>query len=147
MTPPLSRGMQVLRWLFVLLLATTGAAKLLNMPGFIVVVDSYRTLPAVLLAPAAWALMLAELALACWLISGRRLRAATLLLVLLHCMYLAWLLMALMRGLVLDNCGCFGAYLARPLSWQSPLEDLGLLVLALVLFFGVRKTDRRTTGT
>lgn len=37
---------------------------------------------------------------------------------------------AFARGLELDNCGCFGAYLAQPLRWWVLLEDVYLLVLA-----------------
>lgn len=133
------RHLLFLRGLFFLLMAATGIAKLLDMPGFITVVDSYRSLPAILLAPAAWALMLTELALAAWLLWGRYLRHAALLIVLMHFMYLIWLLMALARGLELENCGCFGVYLARPLTWFTPLEDLSLLLLAGVFFYSARR--------
>ncbi|MGH8760135.1 MAG: MauE/DoxX family redox-associated membrane protein, partial [Burkholderiales bacterium] len=114
-----------LRGLFLLLMLASGTGKLLDVPGFILVVDSFRALPAPLLAPSAWALTLTELGLAAWLAVGRRLQWAALVLVLMHAMYLAWLLMALSRGLDLPNCGCFGVYLARPLSAWSPIEDAG----------------------
>lgn len=37
---------------------------------------------------------------------------------------------AFARGLELDNCGCFGAYLAQPLRWWILGEDAYMLVLA-----------------
>lgn len=37
---------------------------------------------------------------------------------------------AFARGLELDNCGCFGAYLAQPLRWWVLVEDVYMLVLA-----------------
>jgi hypothetical protein len=37
---------------------------------------------------------------------------------------------AFARGLELDNCGCFGAYLAQPLRWWVLLEDAYMIVLA-----------------
>lgn len=129
---PLPGSAQFLRGLFMLLLASTAAAKLLDMPGFYAIVASYRSLPDVLIAPSAWALVIAELTLAAWLLWGRYLRHAALLIVLMHLLYLGWLLSALLRGLDLPNCGCFGVYLARPLTWYSPLEDAGLLALALI---------------
>ena len=129
----------ILRGFFVVLMSATGIAKLLDMQGFISVVASYRTLPFVLLAPSAWALALTEVALAVWLAWGRWLYAAALLLMALHLMYLAWLLLALARGMQLDNCGCFGVYLAQPLTWYSPLEDAVLLSLAFLLWRGARK--------
>lgn len=37
---------------------------------------------------------------------------------------------AFVRRLEIDNCGCFGAYLAQPLRWWVLLEDVYMLVLA-----------------
>jgi hypothetical protein len=37
---------------------------------------------------------------------------------------------AFARGLELDNCGCFGAYLAQPLRWWVLPEDAYMLLLA-----------------
>jgi hypothetical protein len=37
---------------------------------------------------------------------------------------------AFARGLELDNCGCFGAYLAQPLRWWVLIEDAYMLALA-----------------
>ena len=37
---------------------------------------------------------------------------------------------AFARGLELDNCGCFGAYLAQPLRWWVLVEDAYMLALA-----------------
>lgn len=37
---------------------------------------------------------------------------------------------AFARGLELDNCGCFGAYLAQPLRWWVLVEDAYMLILA-----------------
>lgn len=132
---------QVLRGLFLLLLATTGIAKLFDMPGFYGIVAAYRLLPEALVPASAWALALVEITLAGWLAWGRALRPAALLIVLLHLMYLGWLLIALVRGLALANCGCFGVYLARPLSWTMPFEDTALLALALALWAQVRRAD------
>jgi uncharacterized membrane protein YphA (DoxX/SURF4 family) len=134
-----ARALAVLRGLFFLLMATTGIAKLLDMPGFIGVVASYQSLPGHLLAPSAWALALAETTLAAWLLWGRHLHTAAMALVLMHLVYLAWLLWALARNLHLPNCGCFGAYWAQPLSWFSPLEDLALLALAAIFFHTTRR--------
>lgn len=37
---------------------------------------------------------------------------------------------AFARGLVLDNCGCFGAYLGQSLRWWILVEDAEFLLLA-----------------
>ena len=129
-------GQYLLRAFFVLLMASTGIAKLLDMHGFYAIVASYQTLPDVLVPFCAWALALTETGLALWLLSGKALRWAAVIIMLLHLMYLAWLLLALLRGLTLDNCGCFGVYWARPLTWWSPLEDYVLFLFALLFWRG-----------
>jgi hypothetical protein len=39
---------------------------------------------------------------------------------------------AFARGLKVENCGCFGSYLAQPLRWWVLLEDAYMLLLALL---------------
>lgn len=114
------------------------------MPGFIGVVDSYQSLPAMLITPAAWALMLTELGLALVLLSGRQLVLVAWLLIAMHFMYLIWTTAALVRGLDLANCGCFGVYLPRPLRWYSPLEDLFLMLVAIAFWRGCLGQQRLT---
>lgn len=50
---------------------------------------------------------------------------------------LAWTALAVQgfaRGLVVDNCGCFGAYLTQTLNWTILVQDgLTLLYAALLL--------------
>ena len=125
---------RILRLLFAALLLVTGGAKLLDIEGFAAVVDSYALLPALLITPSTWALAIMEIGLGLWLLSNRRLGAAAVLLIALHLLYLLWLMVALARGLSLPNCGCFGVYWPRPLTWFSPLEDLALLLLATLLW-------------
>jgi hypothetical protein len=40
---------------------------------------------------------------------------------------------AFARGLALDNCGCFGVYLAQPLRWWVLLQDAALLGYSVLL--------------
>jgi hypothetical protein len=77
-------------------------------------------------------LALGEVVVAAWLLARFRPRLAAVTVVLLHMMYLVWLLVALLRGLEISNCGCFGVFWARPLTWYSPLEDLVLVGLAIL---------------
>lgn len=123
-----------LRLFFTVLLLITGGAKLLDIHGFVGIVDSYAMLPDALTPPSAFALAVWEIILGLWLLSRWKCRAAAVALIALHMLYLLWLLAALARGLSLPNCGCFGVYWPRPLTWQSPLEDLALLLLAIVLW-------------
>ncbi len=130
----IARVATALRWAFVLLLLASAIGKLLDMAGFIGVVDTYRSFPQAASPIAAWALTLTELALALWLAAGKALRHGTAALVALHLIYLVWLAIALGRGLELPNCGCFGVYFARPLTAWTLLEDGILLALALALW-------------
>lgn len=132
---------QTLRGLFALLMLSTSVTKLLDMPGFYVIVDSYQVLPAVLIAPSAWALVITELLLFVWLLWGRQLRWVGLALIAMHTIYLVWISVALMRGLELDNCGCFGVYFARPLRWHTPLEDVVLIAMAVAFWWLARRRE------
>ena len=128
---------------FALLLLASALGKLLDMQGFYGIVRSYQLLPDALIAPAAWALSLAELALGMALgitlgsssVASLRLRPAVVcLLVPLHVFYLFGLTTALLRGLALPNCGCFGVYWPRSLTVWSVVEDLVLLAWATAFY-------------
>jgi uncharacterized membrane protein YphA (DoxX/SURF4 family) len=134
---------QGIRVFFILLLTASAAGKLADMSGFATIVESYRVLARWLVPIAAWALAITELVIALWLISGWRLREAAAALIALHAMYLLWLLSALLRGLNIENCGCFGVYFARPLTWFTPLEDIVLLSLSFLLWSGAKCGARR----
>jgi len=47
-----------------------------------------------------------------------------------------------LRGLTIDNCGCFGVYLSQRLSWFVLAQDALLLVYAVVPFRGARPAVR-----
>jgi hypothetical protein len=129
-----------IRWFFVLLLAASAMGKLADMPGFYAVIKSYALLPEALIPVSAWALALTELGVALWLAMGSRAYVAALIVIALHVIYLVWLSIALARGLNIPNCGCFGVYWARPLTWFTLLEDLILLTLAIVMWRSLGQT-------
>jgi hypothetical protein len=119
-----------------LVLFATAAGKLLDVRGFASVLGSYEAFPDEALLPLAVAVPLVELALALWLFSASRLIAAARAAVALHAVYAVWAAATLTRGLRLPNCGCFGVFLPRPLTWRTVLEDLvmvGLSAWLLVL--------------
>jgi hypothetical protein len=125
---------ECLRWFFVLLMCASAIGKLLDMDGFYGVVETYRLLPVVVVPLSAWALVLIEIAFAGWLVSGKGLGRAAMGLIALHLMYLSWVLIALYRGLQISNCGCFGVYFARHLTWQMPVEDITLIAFSFLLW-------------
>jgi Methylamine utilisation protein MauE len=133
-----------IRWFFVLLLAASSIGKLADMPGFFAVIKSYALLPQEVIPISAWALAIFELFLAIWMAMGKRIYVAAIFVIALHLVYLAWLVIALARGLDIPNCGCFGVFWARPLTWFTPVEDLILLVLAILMW---RSAGRKRAPT
>jgi hypothetical protein len=136
----------VIRWFFVVLMAASAIGKLADMPGFFAIVATYDVLPAPLIPVAASLLALFELTLAGWLAIGRQLRRVAEALIALHAVYLVWLLVALVRGLAIANCGCFGVYWPRPLTRLTPLEDILLMALAVLLWKTSQGAGKRATS-
>jgi hypothetical protein len=92
-----------------------------------------------LLLPIGFGIAALELALGTWLFAGRRLIGAVRVSIALNAGYCLLLTSALWRGLDLDNCGCFGVYLASSLRWYSPLESLALVGASYLLLRLARK--------
>lgn len=134
---------RLLQYGIALILLVTGLGKLLDVPGFVQVLATYQALPAWLLTPAAVVLVLVELWLAVWLLTGKRLAYAALASVALHGALTGWSLVALLRGLNVPNCGCFGVVWARPLGWRTVAEDLFLVGISWALYVLTRRGERR----
>jgi hypothetical protein len=126
-----------------LILLATGLGKLLDVPGFVQVLATYQALPVWLLRPVAVAFVVLELRLAEWLLSGKRLSHAALASVALHSAFTAWSIVALLRGLNVPNCGCFGVFWARPLTWGTVGEDLFLVAISWGLYALARSRSTR----
>jgi hypothetical protein len=60
----------------------------------------------------------------------------------LNGLYAIGLIITLLRGLDLPNCGCYGVFFPQPLRWYSPLEDLVLVGICALLRIGAKKSDR-----
>ena len=124
----------VLRCSLGALMLATGAGKLMDLAGFVAVIETYGLgLSEAQAWTAAVIVTAVELGVGAWLLSTRSLRAAAFTAAALNCAWFALLTTALMRGLRLTNCGCFGVFFARPLRWYSPLEDLVLVAACLLL--------------
>ncbi|MFN2632433.1 MAG: MauE/DoxX family redox-associated membrane protein [Thermoanaerobaculia bacterium] len=117
------------------ILFATAVGKFLDVPGFARVLGTYRAFPDAFLLPLAALIPAAELALAVWLAVGRRPFGAAIAALAMHLAYAVWSASAILRGLHLVNCGCFGVFLPRRLGWSTVVEDLLLSGLcgALVL--------------
>lgn len=118
-----------LRLVLGLTLLATSVGKALDIPGFRDVMRTYDLFPDWSLWPIAVAMPVIEAFIAVTMLSGWRLRTGIGVSLLLHASFASLLALELLRGLHLKNCGCFGVFWARPLTWVSPVEDLVMLAI------------------
>ena len=112
-----------------------GAAlgKALDLPGFVQVLETYQLFPAWSWWPLAIAAVAGEGLVGVWLLWGWRLEVAAWLCAAVAAGYGVVLSITLARGIALENCGCFGVFLARRLTWHSPLEDVAMFAASALL--------------
>ena len=121
-------------WLVGAVLVATGTGKLLDLEGFVEVLAGYRLMPPLGNRLVAYTLPFVELATGLGLFAPRFRLAAAASATALHALLFSVVLVTLWRGIPVDNCGCFGVFLARPLGVQTLVEDavmLGVSALAL----------------
>ena len=121
------------RWFVGLVLIATGTGKAFDMPGFVQVLAAYDLLPSSGNVALAYTLPFIELATGLCLLTRRGLRLAAWTAAGLHVMLLSAVLLTLWRGIEIANCGCFGVFLARPLTAQTVVEDAVMLALSIVV--------------
>lgn len=134
------------RWLLAAIFVATGLGKALDLPGFAALLGPYRLLPDALLLPAAIAITATEFAIAAGLAVRTTMRRAAWAGLALALVNAAALTLTLARGIALENCGCFGVFLARPLRPWTPLEDLMLAGLALAVLAGRAVRPRKVAA-
>lgn len=135
----------MLTWCFRLLtggvLLASALGKSLDLQGFVDVLATYRLFP----DRSLWLLGLGitgiEWGLAAWILVGWRLPTGALLAMMLNGLYAIGLIVTLLRGLDLPNCGCYGVFFPQPLRWYSPLEDLVLVGICYALYAGAQASD------
>ncbi|MGH8658029.1 MAG: MauE/DoxX family redox-associated membrane protein [Gammaproteobacteria bacterium] len=127
------------------LFLATGIGKLLDNRGFAQVIATYELgIPEPGLLPLALGISLLELAVGINILRGRRLKQNVLATLVFHIGYTALAATTLVRGLPIENCGCFGVFLARPLRWSMVGEDLALTAVSAVGVFLLSNRSRRT---
>jgi hypothetical protein len=126
----------------------TGLGKLLDNRGFAQVIASYQLgLPGLFLLPLGLCISLAEVWIGTNLLRAERVRLCLWGTLFFQVGYGALAAMTLRRGIVLDNCGCFGVFLARPLRWTTVLEDAVLAAISALCLWQSppeRAAPRRT---
>jgi hypothetical protein len=122
------------------ILLASALGKSLDLPGFVEVLVTYRAIPMPLLWPTGLMITALEWLLGVWILSGWRLTTGGLAVAVLYVIYALWMTVALLRGLNLPNCGCYGVFFPQPLRWYSPLEDLAVVGMCYALWSSGRKT-------
>ena len=131
-------------WILGPLLLVMAATQASDPAGFVDALVAYEVGGRAVAWPLAVLLVAGELVGGLGLLSrsieGRRLGGAVALAVAV--LWSALGVVAFARGLVLENCGCFGVHLAQPLRWWVLLQDAELLLLA----FAARRRARPPSG-
>ena len=128
---------------FILLLLSTGIGKLLDIPGFADVIATYQLgISGIYASGLGLGLALFELELVFYMFRKPLSLIVGPILTLMHSSYTVLAIITMSRGIELDNCGCFGVFLARPLTSMTIVEDLmltGLSVLYWYLSYRLKK--------
>lgn len=139
MHAPIARWVLILAWLLALAFAATGLGTGLDVVGFALILQDYRLFPDVLLMPLALGVVLTEFAIAIGLLGAATRKVAALAAMAMASVNALVLSVTLLRGFELANCGCFGVFLARPLTPFTPLEDVVLFLLAWLVWREARE--------
>ena len=85
--------------------------------------------------PIAVAMIILEAGLGFLLSHGRFAEKGGMASTVLHSALMIWAIVALARGLEIPNCGCFGVFLRRPLTWGTVLEDAVMVGVSMLLWW------------
>ncbi|NBY18819.1 DoxX family membrane protein [bacterium] len=130
-----------LQLLLGLLFLTTSLGKLLDNRGFSEVLRTYQLFPASLLMPLALSISLSEFFLGSWIILNLKTRLCANIALAINIFYLLLAVATNLRGLKLPNCGCFGVFLARPMTWMTVIEDIIVVFFSTTYVLLVRRSS------
>ncbi len=122
-----------------LILLSTGIGKLLDIPGFVLVLDAYQLTPLWMTTLLAYSLPFIEFFTGLNLLVSERSIHGVLVAVILHVLMLTAVTVTYLREIPVENCGCFGVFLARPLSFQTIVEDVFMLVISIIALIQERQ--------
>ncbi len=127
---------KALKYFFILLLLSTSIGKLLDIPGFADVIVTYQFgISAYLATGLALVIALFELELAFYMVRKPLSEFIGPILTLMHSAYTVLAIITVSRGIELENCGCFGVFLARPMTNITIIEDLILTGLSVMYWY------------
>ena len=130
-----SKNLEVgLRFFIASVLLLTGIGKLLDVPGFIKVIDTYEIIPAFLQPIVAISMVLIELKISENLFRNINIKITAIVVTALHICFTLLASLTLLRGIEVPNCGCFGVFWARPLTFIIVTEDISMVGICVLLF-------------
>jgi hypothetical protein len=132
-----SRKWSPARTVLALLLLAMAAGQLSDVGGFARILDTYRVLPGDAPTLVAWIFIGTEAAAGVALL--RRIRHGAVLAIVVALAWTALATQAFVRGLTIDNCGCFGIHLGQSLRWWVLIEDAEFIALAAWVYRGERR--------
>lgn len=141
----------VLRIVLGVVYVAMAVGQLASWPAMPEILSAYRVVDGSVLWLLAAGLVAGELVAGVWFLLRPRSQALTPVW-LYTAVSLVWAglgLQAYVRGLPVENCGCFGLYLSQPLSWFVLVQDGLLLVYAALLIrsgLRARKQDAPATS-
>lgn len=118
-----------------------GVEKVVNPNAFAKAINNYQMLPFAALNVMALVLPWLEVLTGVFLIFGIRLRASSALIASMLVVFLIAIGSAMVRGLSIE-CGCYSQGGGGEIvGWKKVFEDVGLLVLAVQIFWAATKSD------
>ncbi len=129
----------ILKYFFALLVIATGVGKLLDNRGFADVILTYQFgIPHLLAMVLGLVVSMFELFLGIFIVLEKKQNRNAVLLILMHFGYVLLATLSNLRGLNLQNCGCFGVFWGRPLTWWTVIEDLILMLFSVLFYYANR---------
>jgi hypothetical protein len=125
-----------------LVLLAMAAGQLSDLPGFVEALRDYDLAHVQLAWVVAVSLVVGEATGGALLLTGSNSARASGAVVAVG-VAIAWFALALTafaRGEGVQNCGCFGVYLAQPLRWWILVEDVEFVALAVWVLLGTRRS-------
>lgn len=115
-------------------LAVSGFLKIIDLKGFVYIVEKYGEIVQRFGRIPAYILPFAELIVGVMLLAGFYLAIASGIAMLMAVLFGAMVASALIKHKKLENCGCFGAKFKKPITWKSLVEDIVFFLLSLLIF-------------
>ncbi|MFH1050402.1 MAG: MauE/DoxX family redox-associated membrane protein [bacterium] len=116
----------------IFLIAAT--SKIADLGGFAKEISNYKIVPDIAVNLMAMSIPWIELVCAIFIIVGIRTKSSVAIIGSLLIVFIFAISIAMLKGLNI-NCGCHTQVLAEKIGWQKILENAGLLILALYLFY------------